>query len=64
MKKKTVFQEKDKQVLCAKCAMTLYDGGEHHIRRVDPNQAVKGHCSICGKPNETPKGYDYYVKRK
>ena len=59
-----MFSKKDIQVLCPACAVNLRDSGEYIVLRANPFQKERENCPICGKPDGTPNGYDYFVKKK
>lgn len=61
---KQMFTSKDIQVLCPSCAATLRDSGEYIVLRADPFQTEREACSICDRPDGSPNGYDYFVKKK
>ena len=61
---KRMFTEKDIQVLCPACAANLRDSGEYIVLRSNPFQIEREACSICNKPDGSPNGYDYFVKKK
>ena len=61
---KRTFTEKDIQALCPACAANLRDSGEHIVLRANPFQIERESCSICNKPDGSPNGYDYFVKKK
>ena len=59
-----MFTEKDIQVLCPTCAANLRDSGEFIVLRANPFQTELEGCFICHKPDGSPNGYDYFVKKK
>ena len=61
---KRTFSEKDIQVLCPACAANLRDSGEYIVLRANPFQTEREACTICNKPDGSPNGYDYFVKKK
>jgi len=61
---KHTFSEKDIQVLCPACAANLRDSSEYIVLRANPFQIGREACSICNKPDGSPNGYDYFVKKK
>ena len=47
-------------VLCQTCAQVFYDSPYHNIRRADPTQTLKEHCTYCNVRD----GFDYVITAK